>query len=106
MVCASPGGDVLTFVDARSGDRKITEIRGRNPRFSPDGARIVFEHRGDIALLDLASQRVTELTKNTFSERAPRFSDDGSHVYFESRQIDPNFSRRMASVVARVAVPR
>jgi hypothetical protein len=106
MVCAAPEGDVLTFVDARSGERKTTEIRGRDPQFSPDGRRVVFTRGGDVALLDLASQAVTELTKNDFSERTPRFSDDGSRVYFESRQVDPNFPRRMASVVASVAVPR
>jgi hypothetical protein len=74
--------------------------------FSPDGKRIVLElwqagEDPDIAVLDVASSKVTRLTKNDSPDRFPLFSPDGKRVYFEARNTDPIFGRRRS--VSRIA---
>ena len=78
--------------------------------FSHDGKRIAFEiddrEHPDIAVLDVASSKVTRLTKNDSPDRYPVFSPDGKRVYFEARNTDPVFGRKRAvSRVGWVAVP-
>ena len=59
------------------------------PRFSPDGARVVYStwtaggYR-DIRLVDLATGQVTELTHDRAMDVEPSFSPDGRTVYFSS----------------------
>lgn len=95
----------LILVDAKTGDTEDTGVDGDAPEFARDGARIVFETAGDLTLLELATKKLTALTKTPFQERAPRFSPDGRLVYFESRAEDPNIPRRNVSSVASIEVP-
>ena len=55
----------------------------------------------EIAVLDIASSKVTELTRNDSPDRFPLFSHDGKRVYFEARNVDPVFGARRA--VSRIA---
>ncbi|MBW2454028.1 MAG: hypothetical protein JRI68_05945 [Deltaproteobacteria bacterium] len=73
---------------------------------SPDGKRVVFELRpklsyAEIALLDIATSKVTQLTKNKTDDRSPLFSLDGGRIYYETRDSDPVFPRKR--MVVRVA---
>lgn len=79
------------------------------PSFSPDASKLVYElaTRGgnEIALLDLATGKDTQLTNNKSDERLPMFSNDGARVFFEARDKDPMFPRsRMISRIASVKV--
>lgn len=105
MTCSSPDGWVLTFVDTKSGERSQTTTPGSRPTFSPDGARVAFERRGDVWVYDTAKGEAVRLTENEFAERLPRFSADGRRVLFESQSRDPNFSSRIVSVIASVEAP-
>jgi len=105
MTCASTDGWVLTFFDASTGEETRSTETGITPVFSPDGKRVAFVRDGDVYLMAVESKQVTRLTKNSFSERGPKFSPDGRRLYFESQQKDPNLDRRIASVVASVALP-
>jgi hypothetical protein len=59
------------------------------PAWSPDGATLAFSawRRGgyrDILLVDVASRRVTEVTRDRALDGSPVFSPDGRWLYFES----------------------
>jgi dipeptidyl aminopeptidase/acylaminoacyl peptidase len=60
----------------------------RNPRFSSDGARVVYQRlldgQWDVWLLDLASTERRALTSTRANEREPHFSADGRSVVFAS----------------------
>ncbi len=64
--------------------------QARNPRFSPDGQRIVYQRRNgdhwDLWLLELATQQQRALTTATFDEREPDFTQDGRAVVFASNR--------------------
>ena len=62
----------------------------RNPRFSPDGAQLVYQRRSgdhwDLWLLVLATGEQRPLTTSSFDERDPDFTPDGRAVVFASNR--------------------
>ena len=60
-----------------------------SPDFSPDGRHVVFSALqnavGDIYLLDIETEEVTNLTEDEFADYAPTFSPDGSYVVYVAR---------------------
>ena len=76
--------------------REVEEIIDLNtvdapesPDISPDGRTVVFSALrravGDIYLLDVESQEVTNLTEDDFADYAPTFSPDGSFLVYLAR---------------------
>lgn len=67
-------------------------FRNEDPKFSPDGMRVVFK-RGywsneinnfvyNLAELDLQTKEVTMLTDDIFEEAMPYYSSDGNKIYY------------------------
>jgi Tol biopolymer transport system component len=60
----------------------------RNPRFSPDGGRVVYQRlvdgQWDLWLLDMTSAERRALTSSRANEREPDFAPDGRSVVFVS----------------------
>jgi hypothetical protein len=60
-----------------------------SPSFSPDGKTVAFNALrgavGDIFTIDLETREVTNLTNDTFGDRAPRFSPDGKFLVYLAR---------------------
>ena len=122
-VAASPDGkrvavalvglQSIGLVDIATREVKSYPVKGKAAAlaFSPDGKRIAFEHTKtyefpEIAVLDLASGKLTQLTHNKWRDRRPMFSADGKRLYFEARNFDPVFGRKRALVrIAMVPVP-
>jgi Tol biopolymer transport system component len=63
----------------------VTHVR---PRWSPDGARLVFKHiertRFDVRLVDVATKQVTVLTDDAYPDHDPVFGANGRAIYFSS----------------------
>jgi Tol biopolymer transport system component len=62
--------------------------QARNPRFSPDGVRVVYQRRSgthwDLWLLDMTTGEQRALTTSPNDEREPDFTSDGRAVVFAS----------------------
>jgi Tol biopolymer transport system component len=60
--------------------------QARNPRFSPDGERLVYQRRNgtqwDLWLLDVATGEQRPLATSPYDEREPDFTRDGRSVVF------------------------
>ena len=76
-----------------TGVRQLTHSRftgDREPSWSPDGTRIVFSSNRDttgtyhLYLLDVATAKVTRLTKGRAQDRQPDWSGDGAWIAFTS----------------------
>ena len=62
----------------------------RNPRYSPDGERIVYQRfldgQWDLWMLELGTAERRALTKTPFDERDPEFSADGRAIIHTSNR--------------------
>jgi WD40 repeat protein len=60
-----------------------------SPAFSPDGGTIAFDALrdgvGDIFAINLDTKTVTNLTEDSFGERAPSYSPDGKFIVYTAR---------------------
>jgi hypothetical protein len=60
-----------------------------SPDISPDGRKVVFSALqggvGDIFVVDLETQEITNLTKDNFADYGPTWSPDGRYVVYISR---------------------
>jgi Tol biopolymer transport system component len=85
-------GQLWTLPAAGGGATPVTPPgeQARQPRFSPDGARVVYqrlrEGQWDIALLDLATGETESLTTSLEDEREPEFAPDGQSVVFAAER--------------------
>ena len=75
------------------------EESARNPRFSPDGSRLVYQQysRGqwDLWLLELATSTRRRLSGPPYNDREPDFSADGRAVIFVSDRSGSDAVHRM-----------
>lgn len=102
----SPAGDRLAYIVRRERNKTIVvqnvltrDIEQRielktvdepeSPAFSPDGKRIAFAGLrnavGDIFVVDLATQEITNLTNDEFADYGPTFAPDGSYLVYMAR---------------------
>lgn len=100
-------GNLLTFLSNRAGkahvytldphgtEKAVQRISfagkfNATPRFSPDGAEIVFsswvDNGFDLYRLSITGQTLVRLTKNHGSNEDPTYSEDGQFIVFSSRQ--------------------
>lgn len=68
----------------------LKEVDGpESPAFSPDGERVTFAAMQsgltDIYTVDLASETVTNITKDAIADYAPTFSPDGKTIVYTAR---------------------
>jgi Tol biopolymer transport system component len=65
----------------------IKSVRaGENPRWSPCGNMIVFEHEGDIYTIEHDSSNLKKLTEGDGFNALPDFSPDGSRIVYVSNE--------------------
>jgi TolB protein len=72
-----------------SGLTQVTQGEGREPRWSPDGSRIVFwatgvAGEGDIFVADADGSNLTNMTNSAAHETAPTWSPDGRSLAYRS----------------------
>ncbi|MCA9105566.1 MAG: PD40 domain-containing protein [Planctomycetales bacterium] len=70
------------FQGTRADDVKLVE----SPTLSPDGARIVFEWRGDLWSVATRGGRARRVTSHEANESRPLFSPDGKQLAFVSNR--------------------
>jgi len=60
------------------------EIRDEDPKFSPDGNKIVFKQNGDLKEMDLDTYIINEITSDgmTIEEGMPFYTTDGQRVVY------------------------
>lgn len=65
-----------------TGQERIDEAMGFAPSFTPDGRKLGFQRDGEVAVIDLASRQVMQLTPDDddFFMGAPSFSPDGNTI--------------------------
>ncbi len=89
-------GRELLLLNALKGgiNRKIPIAVGQpmEPAFSPDGKTIAFHAfeggRADIFLLDLATEKLTNLTDDAAYDSDPTFTADGKSIVYSSQSAD------------------
>jgi hypothetical protein len=89
-------GRMLVFFSALNGGIvrtvPIPVDQAMEPSYSPDGNTIAFHAyaggRADIFLLDLASERVTNLTDDDAYDTDPVFTPDGKHIVYSSQSAE------------------
>jgi Tol biopolymer transport system component len=85
-------GQLWTLPAAGGGAVPVTPPgeQARQPRFSPDGTRVVYQRlrdgQWDIWLLDLASGEQEALATSPYDEREPEFAPDGLSVVFAAER--------------------
>lgn len=85
-------GQLWKLPSAGGGAEPLTPAgeEARNPRYSPDGRRIVYQRlidgQWDLWLLDLYDSSRTPVTATPHNEREPDFTADGRAVVFASDQ--------------------
>jgi Tol biopolymer transport system component len=77
----------LWQVDSRARPVNLTEepgTRDEDPRFAPDGKRIVFKHDGEIRIMDLTNRQIQSIPfGGAKAERSmPMFTPDGENVIY------------------------
>ena len=77
----------LWKVDSRAKPINLTEelgTRDEDPRFAPDGKRILFKQDGEIRIMDLANRQIQSIPfGGAKAERSmPMFTPDGEHVVY------------------------
>ena len=77
----------LWKVDSRAKPLNLTEglgTRDEDPRFAPDGKRILFKQDGEIRIMDLANRQIQSIPfGGAKAERSmPMFTPDGEHVIY------------------------
>ena len=67
---------------------ELTQFReGNNPRWSPDGSKIVFEYQEDIWMMNHDGTILTQLTSTeNITESLPSFSPDGNYIIYVSNE--------------------
>jgi hypothetical protein len=88
-------GDKLYIVESRTGKRvqvidpEIDAIF--SPDWSPDGKDMVFvgidEGKADIYTVNLATEKITQLTFDRFNDADPKWSRDGKSIVFASDRV-------------------
>jgi hypothetical protein len=83
---------ILQNVLTRDIEQKIemrTVDEPESPDFSPDGRRVAFAAiqggTGDIFILDLQTEEVTNVTKDPFADSAPTWAPDGRSLVYMAR---------------------
>jgi Tol biopolymer transport system component len=85
-------GQLWTLPAAGGGAVPVTPPgeQARQPRFSPDGTRVVYQRlrdgQWDVWLLDLASGEQEALVAAPYDEREPEFAPDGRSVVFAANR--------------------
>ena len=88
----------LWKVDSREKPQNLTRdfgTRDEDPRFAPDGKRILFKQDGEIRIMDLANRQIRPIPfGGAKAERSmPMFTQDGEQVvYAEGRHKDMEIS--------------
>jgi dipeptidyl aminopeptidase/acylaminoacyl peptidase len=78
----------IATLDGKKKAEQLEELLGESntPRWSPDGKRLAFgSNRKDhsfIAVLDLATKKITYLAPDTSRDAGPQWSPDSKHVVF------------------------
>lgn len=69
---------------------ELTQLReGVYPQWSPDGSKIVFEHKNEIWLIDADGTNLMQLTNTlNINESLPSFSPDGHKIVYVSNEDD------------------
>jgi DNA-binding SARP family transcriptional activator len=90
-ISSDSGGIDLYLRDRDGNDRRLTAAPGDdvNPRWSPDGKELAFattrwnsNRWSDVAVLDIATGRVTRLTAGEESDDNPIWSPDGTTIAY------------------------
>lgn len=84
----APNSSKYLIWTCRIDGSELTQIReGSNPRYSPDGDRIVFEHDNEIWLVNDNGTNLIQLTNTSrFAEKLPCFSPDGNKIVYASNE--------------------